>query len=90
MSNFIFFIVFLLYVVVLVKIVKKFDLKRDSVNEVLGGVCSGLAKKLKVTSNLVRLCFVVSLILFGFGFWSYIILWAAMPEEQDEQDEEYE
>jgi phage shock protein PspC (stress-responsive transcriptional regulator) len=54
-------------------------LYRDVNNRVLGGVCSGLGAYLNLDTTLVRVLFVVSLALGGFGVLVYIGLWIAMP-----------
>jgi phage shock protein PspC (stress-responsive transcriptional regulator) len=54
-------------------------LYRDVNNRVLGGVCSGLGAYMNFDTTLVRVLFVVSLVLGGFGVLVYIGLWIAMP-----------
>ncbi len=54
-------------------------LYRNSSDQIIGGVCSGLAHFLKVDPVWIRLLFVI---LFGVLFWVYIVLWIvlkAMP-----------
>jgi phage shock protein PspC (stress-responsive transcriptional regulator) len=54
-------------------------LYRDSSDQIIGGVCSGVAHFLKVDPVWIRLLFVI---LFGVLFWVYIVLWIvlkAMP-----------
>lgn len=54
-------------------------LYRNSSDQIIGGVCSGLAHFLKVDPIWIRLLFVV---LFGVLFWVYVVLWIvlkAMP-----------
>lgn len=45
------------------------------------GVCSGLARRFGISSNLMRLIFVLSCLLPGPQFLIYIILWILMPNE---------
>ena len=42
-------------------------LERDPANKMVGGVCAGLAHYLQIDVTLVRLFFVASTILWGFG-----------------------
>jgi phage shock protein PspC (stress-responsive transcriptional regulator) len=52
---------------------------RDSDNQVLGGVASGISAYFGVDITLVRLLFVLSIFLGGTGFIIYIILWMITP-----------
>jgi phage shock protein PspC (stress-responsive transcriptional regulator) len=47
----------------------------------IAGVCSGLARRLGVSSGIMRLIFVISCLLPGPQFIIYIVLWALMPSE---------
>jgi phage shock protein PspC (stress-responsive transcriptional regulator) len=47
----------------------------------IGGVCSGLGRRLGLSSGVVRLIFVISCLLPGPQFILYLILWALMPSE---------
>jgi phage shock protein PspC (stress-responsive transcriptional regulator) len=51
-------------------------------NRVIAGVCSGLANRLGMSPNVVRLLFVISCILPGPQFLIYIVLWVLMPSER--------
>ncbi len=53
---------------------------RDVDNKYVGGVCSGLARYFDLDPTVFRLLWVISIAVFGFGFWFYIILWAILPE----------
>ena len=53
-------------------------LYRNENDKVIGGVCSGLANYFGIDVVLVRIIFLV-LLIFGFGFLAYIILWVAVP-----------
>ena len=53
---------------------------RDGENKQIGGVCAGLAKYFDFDPTVLRILWVISLLVFGFGFWIYIILWAILPE----------
>jgi phage shock protein PspC (stress-responsive transcriptional regulator) len=48
----------------------------------IGGVCAGLAHRLGVSPNTVRLVFVLSCLLPGPQFVVYIALWILMPSER--------
>ena len=54
-------------------------LSRNSMNKVIGGVCSGLAEFFGLDVALVRIAFVIAFLFASFGFWLYIILWIVLP-----------
>jgi phage shock protein PspC (stress-responsive transcriptional regulator) len=59
---------------------KRRRLYRDEENKVIAGVCSGLAAYFGVEDPIwVRLIFVASFLVAGFGFLPYIILWIVVP-----------
>jgi phage shock protein PspC (stress-responsive transcriptional regulator) len=47
----------------------------------IGGVCSGLARRFGISSNVMRLIFVLSCLLPGPQFVVYLVLWVLMPDE---------
>lgn len=57
-------------------------LLRSQQDRILGGVCGGLAKYLRVDSVLVRLFFIVFTLVGGIGPLVYIILWVVVPSEE--------
>ena len=57
-------------------------LSRNSMNKVIGGVCSGLAEFFGLDVALVRIAFVIAFLFASFGFWFYIILWIVLPDGQ--------
>ena len=59
------------------KINKK--LYRDSDNKLVGGVCSGFSCYFDVDVTVLRVLFLAALILGGFGFWIYIVVWFVAP-----------
>ena len=61
-------------------------LYRNSMNRVIGGVCSGLADFFGVDVALMRIAFVIAFLFASFGFWLYIILWIVLPETQQTID----
>ena len=50
-------------------------------NNIIGGVCQGLANYFNVGVVLVRLIALFALCWFSAGFWAYIIMWIFMPLE---------
>ena len=57
-------------------------LSRNTMNKVIGGVCSGLADFFGLDVALVRIAFVIAFLFASFGFWLYIILWIVLPDGQ--------
>ena len=53
-------------------------LNRNSKDKIIGGVCSGIAHYFKTDPVWIRMIF---LVLFGFLFWVYIILWIVLKEK---------
>ena len=56
-------------------------LMRSVTDRKIAGVCGGLAKYLNVDPTVVRIVFLIALICGSLGFWAYIIVWIAAPEE---------
>ena len=54
-------------------------LRRNPMNKVFGGVCSGLADYFSVDVVLVRAIFAASFLFAGVGAGLYLILWLFMP-----------
>ena len=52
---------------------------RNTDNEIIGGVCSGIATYFNIDPVIIRLLFVLGLFMGG-GVLVYIILWAIIPE----------
>lgn len=59
---------------------------RDSENKALGGVAAGIANYFGVDIVIIRVLFVISMFLGGFGFITYIILWIILPEAKTISD----
>lgn len=55
-------------------------LYRDTDDNILGGVCAGLAHYFGIDPIWFRLGFIALFIGAGTGFWLYIILWLVVPE----------
>jgi phage shock protein PspC (stress-responsive transcriptional regulator) len=53
---------------------------RDPEDKKVAGVASGIAKYFGVDVSVIRILFIVSIFLGGFGLIAYIVLWVAMPE----------
>jgi phage shock protein PspC (stress-responsive transcriptional regulator) len=62
---------------------KQSDIRRDTKNGVLGGVCSGLAKKMNIEPLVIRILFVVLTVIFGIFLLVYIVLWIVIPEDKE-------
>ena len=58
-------------------------LHRSSTNQMIAGVCGGLADYFGIDPTIVRLAFVLFEVLTAGagGIIAYVILWAIMPEE---------
>jgi len=49
---------------------------------VFGGVCSGIAAKVDLQPNLVRVLAVLAVLFTGsLAFWLYILLWITLPKD---------
>ena len=59
---------------------------RDAESRMIGGVSAGLASYFGIDRTWIRLGFVVSVFLFGTGFWLYIILWIIVPKAVSASD----
>lgn len=58
-------------------------LVRNTHDEMLGGVCSGLADYLNIDPVIVRLVFVLLALGGGHGILAYLILWVLMPADEE-------
>jgi phage shock protein PspC (stress-responsive transcriptional regulator) len=56
-------------------------LVRPRQGRMVAGVCAGLAQRFGLSTNLVRLLFLLSLLLPGTQVIIYLILWILMPNE---------
>jgi phage shock protein PspC (stress-responsive transcriptional regulator) len=61
-------------------------LYRSTTDKMLGGVCAGLGKYLRIDVTLVRLFFIVVTLAGGFGLLLYLILWVVIPSENQVVD----
>ncbi len=58
---------------------KKKRIYRDTENDIIGGVCSGIGAYFNIDPVIIRLLFVIALFMGG-GVLIYLILWAIIPE----------
>lgn len=56
-------------------------LARDTSNNVIAGVCSGIARWLGMPPTVIRAAFVLSIILPGPQVIFYLILWLVLPAD---------
>ncbi len=56
-------------------------LTRSTTDRRIAGVCGGIAKYLNIDPVVVRILFLIALICGSFGFWAYLIVWIAAPED---------
>ena len=56
-------------------------LERSVTDRRIAGVCGGIAKYLCIDPTVVRILFLLALLCGSFGFWAYLIVWIAAPEE---------
>lgn len=55
------------------------QLRRNTDDKVLGGVCSGLANYMDVDPVAVRLAFVLGTLFWGIGPLIYLVMWLIVP-----------
>jgi len=58
-------------------------LVRNTHDEMIGGVCSGIASYLDIDPVIVRLVFVLLALGGGHGIVAYLILWVLMPTDEE-------
>ena len=63
--------------------VRGIGIRRRTDNKWLGGVCSGLADRLRIDPVVVRAGLVVLILFGGFGVAAYLVAWALLPDQQD-------
>ena len=56
-------------------------LMRSTTDRRIAGVCGVIAKYLNVDPTVVRIIFLVALLCGSVGFWAYLIVWIAAPED---------
>jgi phage shock protein PspC (stress-responsive transcriptional regulator) len=55
------------------------NMHRSATQNVIGGVCGGLAEQTSIPARVFRAGFVLLCLLFGIGLILYIILWIFVP-----------
>jgi len=63
--------------------VRGIGIRRRTDSKWVGGVCSGIADRLRIDPVVVRALLVVLIIFGGFGVAAYLIAWALLPDQQD-------
>ncbi|HMA60674.1 MAG TPA: PspC domain-containing protein [Halanaerobiales bacterium] len=58
-------------------------LYRSKKDQIIGGVCGGIAEYFGIDSTLVRLAFVLFALIEGAGIIAYIIAWIIIPERPE-------
>ncbi|MFH1639923.1 MAG: PspC domain-containing protein [Chloroflexota bacterium] len=57
---------------------------RSRTDQMIWGVCGGLARYFDIDPTIVRLIFVLSIFIGGAGIWVYLILTLIVPQERSE------
>ena len=63
---------------------RSIDLRRDSEDKWLAGVCSGIATRLGVDPIVIRAVLVLLVVMGGLGITVYLIAWAFLPNDKEE------
>ena len=53
-----------------------------SANKKIAGVCGGLADYFGLDASIIRIVWLLCLLLGGFGFLAYLIMWIVMPTQK--------
>lgn len=62
-------------------------LYRSQDNQMIGGVCAGIAEYFDIDPSIIRIIFAIAFLSNGFGFFLYIILWVILPIESSIEKE---
>ena len=54
-----------------------------SKNQMIGGVCAGVAEYFDWDVTLVRVAYAILFFFFGVGFLLYLVLWIVMPKSDE-------
>ena len=57
-------------------------LRRSASDKKLGGVCAGVAEYLGIDPTIVRVIWLCSVMIGGFGLFTYMLLWFILPLEE--------
>jgi phage shock protein PspC (stress-responsive transcriptional regulator) len=63
---------------------REIDVRRDTEDKWLAGVCSGIANRLGVDPLVIRAALVVLILLGGIGVTLYLVAWAFIPNDREE------
>lgn len=58
-----------------------FKFYRPTEGRLLGGVCKGISRMIKVDPAIIRILCIFATIYFGYGIFIYILLWVIIPSE---------
>lgn len=61
----------------------------SNTNKKIAGVCGGVAEYFNMDPTVVRLLWVLSVFLHGFGLLAYFIAWAVMPKHNTYKSNEW-
>ena len=53
-----------------------------SANKKIAGVCGGLADYFGLDASIIRIVWLLCVLLGGFGFLAYLIMWIVMPAQK--------
>jgi signal transduction histidine kinase len=62
------------------------DLRRDTENGIVGGVCAGLGKRMQIDPLLLRIVFAATTLASGVGVVAYVLAWMLLPAESAGDD----
>ena len=57
-------------------------LRRNKIDGVFGGICSGLGDYFAIDHTIMRILFVISVLFLGFPLIAYFILWVFIPTDK--------
>ena len=57
-------------------------LARSPTDQKIAGVCGGIAEAADIPSWVVRVGFVIAFLAYGFGLFTYVVLWVCMPHSK--------
>lgn len=61
--------------------IKITNMLRRSQNRFIAGVCGGVANWLSIDPIIMRVIAAIAILVYGVGFWLYILLWILIPSE---------
>ena len=57
-------------------------LYRSKKDRLIGGICGGIGDYINIDSNVLRILWVLSILILGFGILAYILCWILIPEKE--------